>query len=266
MSRQPSQQDQAANADVLHPLNLPRQASIQPVWQPALSEQAPEGVMLITPEQAGQVVHTAATMPDWDRFHMRPLCMSPRLFIIDDFLSPEECQALIGEAWHRMNPSTVVDNESGEMKPHPGRTSRGTFFHRGETDLVNRIEHRIAQMTRIPVENGEGLQVLNYQPDQFYKPHYDYFDPAMPGSGVHLQKGGQRVATLLMYLDTPESGGETAMPEVGITVIPKRGRAFLFYNLFPNGALDAQTLHSSEPVRSGEKWVATKWIRESAYL
>ena len=59
------------------------------------------------------------------------------------------------------------------------------------------------------MERGEGIQILHYLPGAEYKPHYDYFDPAQPGTASILRRGGQRVATLVMYLSEPARGGGT---------------------------------------------------------
>lgn len=44
------------------------------------------------------------------------------------------------------------------------------FLNRGEDEIVDRIEARIAKHTAIPKENGEGLQILHYQVSSF--PYY----------------------------------------------------------------------------------------------
>uniref|UniRef100_M1AZV5 Prolyl 4-hydroxylase n=3 Tax=Solanum TaxID=4107 RepID=M1AZV5_SOLTU len=48
---------------------------------------------------------------------------------------------------------------------------------------------------------------------------------------------------------------------IGLKVKPRRGDGLLFYSLLPNGTIDLTSLHGSCPVIRGEKWVATKWIR-----
>jgi prolyl 4-hydroxylase len=68
-----------------------------------------------------------------------------------------------------------------------------------------------------------------------------------------------------MYLNTVESGGETIFPTAGLTIRPRQGDALLFYNVYANGELDPESLHGSSPVLAGEKWVATKWVREAEY-
>lgn len=47
---------------------------------------------------------------------------------------------------------------------------------------------------------------------------------------------------------------------------PRRGDALLFYSLHHNGTVDGRALHGGCPVRKGEKWVATKWIRDKCFM
>jgi prolyl 4-hydroxylase len=131
--------------------------------------------------------------------------------------------------------------------------------------LIARIEARIAELTSYPLENGEPIQVLNYGPGAEYKPHFDYFNPADPGNHQVLSMGGQRIATLIMYLNDVESGGSTVFPDIGLDVLPKRGNAVFFAYADAEGRLDSRTLHGGSPVAAGEKWIATKWFRQRAY-
>jgi prolyl 4-hydroxylase len=187
----------------------------------------------------------------------------PPLVVFDDFLSDEECRALIELAAPRMSRSLTVDVQTGGEETHQSRTSQGMFFERGESELVSRIEARIAHLLGWPVQNGEGLQVLRYAPGAEYLPHFDYFDPAAPGTPAILQRGGQRVATLVMYLHEPEAGGATVFPDAALSVLPKRGSAVFFSYSQPHP--DSLTLHAGAPVLSGEKWIATKWLREREF-
>ena len=124
--------------------------------------------------------------------------------------------------------------------------------------LVRSIEQRLARLLDLPVEHGEGLQVLHYLPGQEYEPHYDWFDPAQPGYSALTARGGQRIASVVMYLNTPEEGGGTAFPQVGLTVTAIAGSAVYF--AYETG--DTSSLHAGLPVLRGEKWIATKWLRE----
>ncbi|CAH9122570.1 unnamed protein product [Cuscuta epithymum] len=203
----------------------------------------------------------------------------PRAFVYHNFLSKDECEYLISLAKPHMQKSSVVDSETGKSKDSRVRTSSGTFLPRGRDKTVREIEKRIADFTFIPMEHGEGLQILHYEVGQKYEPHYDYFL-----DDFNTKNGGQRIATVLMYLSDVEEGGETVFPAAkgnfsavpwwhelsecgkgGLSVKPMMGDALLFWSMKPDGALDPSSLHGGCPVIKGNKWSSTKWMRVHEY-
>ena len=188
----------------------------------------------------------------------------PRVVVFGNLLSEQECEALVAQARPHMARSLTVQTQTGGEQVNADRTSNGMFFRRGEGELVARVEARIARLLNWPVTHGEGLQVLQYLPGAQYRPHYDYFDPRAPGTARIVERGGQRVATLVIYLQQPEAGGGTTFPDIGLEVAPRRGNAVFFSYAQPSPA--TRTLHSGAPVLAGEKWVATKWLRESEFV
>ncbi|WP_225984534.1 2OG-Fe(II) oxygenase [Noviherbaspirillum aerium] len=190
---------------------------------------------------------------------------SPEVILFGNLLSEEECDALIAYTQQRLERSPVVGDTDGSTQIHAHRTSRGAMLQRGETELVTRIENRLAALIHWPVENGEGLQVLSYEKGNEYRPHFDWFDPNVAGPRKHLERGGQRVATIVMYLSDVEEGGGTSFPKIGLHVQPKKGSAVYFANTSAAGEVDHNTLHAGEPVERGIKYVATKWLREGEF-
>jgi prolyl 4-hydroxylase len=188
---------------------------------------------------------------------------NPQLVVLGNLLSGDECDALVALAAPRLSRSLTVETQSGGEEVHVDRTSDGMFFTRGDNPLVQRIEARIARLLHWPETHGEGLQVLRYQPGAQYKPHYDYFDPAEPGTPTILKRGGQRVGTLIMYLSAPQAGGATIFPDVNLQVAPQRGNAVFFS--YDRAHPSTRTLHGGAPVLAGEKWIATKWLREREF-
>lgn len=188
----------------------------------------------------------------------------PQLVVFGNVLSPAECDALIALAQPRMQRSRTVHSRTGGDEVNQDRTSLGMFFQRAEFPLVHELERRMAQLLRWPESHGEGLQVLHYPPGAEYKPHYDYFDPAEPGTEQMLRRGGQRVATMIVYLSEPAVGGATVFPDLGVEVAPRRGHAVFFSYDPPNPT--SRTLHGGTPVLQGDKWIATQWLRERAFV
>ena len=187
----------------------------------------------------------------------------PRIVVFGNLISGEECDELIALASARLARSETVQTDTGASEVNESRTSQGMFFDRGEHAVCTVIEARMAALLRWPLENGEGLQVLRYGVGAEYKPHYDYFDPEQPGTPVILRRGGQRVASLVCYLNTPPAGGETVFPDVSLAVAPVRGNAVFFSYDRPHPV--TRSLHGGAPVREGEKWVATKWLRQGRF-
>ena len=188
-----------------------------------------------------------------------------------------------------MKTSNVVDHITGKTFESKVRTSTGHFLQREQDAVVARIEERIAAFAMIPVDHGEGMQVLHYGEGQKYEPHFDYFK-----DHENTKHGGQRVATVLLYLSDVEQGGETIFPkgkfvmgepgtagadheaasrQPGVSscargklhVKPRRGDALLFWNTMMNGHEDDMSLHGGCPVIKGNKWTATKWMRVGPY-
>ena len=188
---------------------------------------------------------------------------NPRIVVIGNLLSDQECDDLIALAKPRLARSLTVATKTGGEEVNDDRTSSGMFFQRGEHEVVRRLESRLARLLDWPEENGEGLQILHYRPGAEYKPHYDYFDPVEPGTPTILKRGGQRVATIVMYLAEPDKGGGTTFPDVGLEVAPKRGNGVFFSYDRPHPV--TRTLHGGAPVLAGEKWIATKWLRERRF-
>lgn len=185
----------------------------------------------------------------------------PVVRVLQQVLDPDECDALVELARPRLARALTVDTEGGQQVDQR-RTSSGMFFRLGETPLIQRIEARLAQLLGMPVNHGEGLQVLHYGPGQEYEPHYDWFDPEQPGFEAVTAHGGQRVASVVMYLNTPEAGGGTGFPHAGLTVTALKGSAVYF--AYDTG--DTASLHAGLPVQRGEKWIATKWLRERPFI
>ncbi|CAI5960608.1 unnamed protein product [Closterium sp. NIES-64] len=190
----------------------------------------------------------------------------PRAFLFHNFLTAKECLYLIHKAAPNMVKSTVVDSDSGGSYSSKIRTSSGSFLSRGSDEVVASIEKRISDFSHLPVDHGEAIHVLHYEASQEYQAHFDYFH-----DDINTRNGGQRLATVLMYLSDVEEGGETVFPAAELTpdnihspippdsqlsqcakgmlaVKPKRGNALLFWNLKPDTTLDPKSLHAGCPL------------------
>ncbi len=209
----------------------------------------------------GSIIHTS------DRsIPVRVRIAQPVVVVLENVLNSDECAQVMDLARDRLQASTVVDPASGNNMPKDYRDSEGMFFQLEENPLIARLDRRIAQLMNMPVENGEGLQVLRYGAGGKSEPHFDYLIPSNDFNRESLLRSGQRVSTLVVYLNDVEAGGETYFPEIGLSVVPKRGNAIYFEYANNLRQVDPKSLHASSAVVTGEKWAMTKWMRERKFI
>jgi prolyl 4-hydroxylase len=190
----------------------------------------------------------------------------PIIAVLANVLSAEECAQLIELARPRLAPSTVVDPVTGENRVAEHRNSEGMFFALRETPFIAALDARFAQIMNMPIGHGEGLQVLRYGPGTRSTPHFDFLMPRNAASEESLRRSGQRVSSLVAYLNDVPGGGETSFPHAGVSVCPQRGNAVYFEYCNARSQVDAASLHAGEPVIEGEKWAVTKWMRERPFV
>lgn len=189
---------------------------------------------------------------------------SPSAVYIENLLTEEEVDSLLKVLAEKETlPSGVVDNESGKSVNHKARTSSGIYVEHSDSYVLDLIADRVSKLTDWPKESSEAVQILKYEKNQQYEPHYDWFNKSLEGSALHLKKGGQRVGTTVVYLQCAEEGGGTRFPRAGFEVFPARGSAIFFADVDSLGKEDVYSLHAGTPVIEGTKIIATFWQRES---
>ncbi|MEO9468902.1 2OG-Fe(II) oxygenase [Parasphingorhabdus sp.] len=179
------------------------------------------------------------------------------LCIIKNFLRPVECESLIQLIDEKRRPSTIADANGDD------------YFRTSETcDLdhhdpfVTEIDQKICNFADIHPKYGEPLQGQRYAVGQEFKAHTDYFDP----DGLDFKKfctiSGQRTWTFMIYLNEPGAGGATSFTHLNKKFVPKTGTLLCWNNMRADGTVNDRTMHHGMKVRSGTKYVITKWYRE----
>ena len=119
-----------------------------------------------------------------------------------------------------------------------------------------------------PASFFEAPTVIKYEKDQALAPH---FDANRSADVEDKNRGGQTLATLLVYLNAVENGGTTRfgkLPAIdderqvkgdcNLNIVPRKGDALLFFPADKNGAFDERTEHEGCPAVD-EKWIARIW-------
>lgn len=169
----------------------------------------------------------------------------PPVFLVDGFLSKEECKLWRVEAKPSLQRSTIIIEANADTSE--ARTSSSATLPKRDW-----LERRIADLTAWPPDTQEPPQISRYARGEHYTLHYDHFDPRPAGShnrapflyGVRTRTiliartlhpprpsvpGGQRIATILIYLNSPARGGATHFPDLDLRVTPLEGSALVFF-------------------------------------
>lgn len=211
--------------------------------------------------------------------------MIPLVMSMNNLLTPEECEHIIGLSSPHMADSDVsfMDHDIG--KPATQFRTSTTYFLPSSTKALKNMDVRMALLTRTRVHQQEQVQVLRYLEGQHYGAHLDYWDPRYYKSDPRFLEqifGGHhnRLVTVLWYMSDVEEGGETNFPRAGGLSHPRntqsckqndgvrygyfskpiKGMVTLFYSLKPDGSFDEYSLHAACAVKRGLKWAANKWI------
>lgn len=215
----------------------------------------------------------ARAEPDWDRladavdlawvekpFDRHIERDEPHIESLAGFLPLPVCDYVIGMAAPMLSRGKVVD-EHGDESVREERSNAVMTFGLADSDfLLELVNLRTARAVDMPPENAEGLGVLHYLPGERYAPHADFI-PDTPANAAQLALRGQRVRTLLVYLNGEFTGGETAFPHLDLRFKPPAGAALIFHNVDADGHVSPLTLHAGTPPTRGEKWVISKWFR-----
>jgi prolyl 4-hydroxylase len=180
---------------------------------------------------------------------------------VGQILTPEECKAIIDFAEPKFERSTLVAADAVDDT----RTSETAWLSR-DHDLSRKILAKARELTGMPFENCEDIQVVRYKPGTYYKPHHD----ACCEDNEHCIKfedeGGQRVGTLLVYLNDDYEEGWTAFPDANLKLKAPPGGGIFFR---PLGRDDCRchpsALHGGMPVKNGTKYLCNVWVREGTF-
>ena len=178
------------------------------------------------------------------------------IWTVAEFMSGEECTQLIAMIDRTAKPSAVLDHGHAEVwrTSHSGNVDRDNPF-------VHTLEARIDALLGIPHAFGETMQGQRYEQGQEFKYHMDVFWTKADYWKVEAKRGGQRAITAMVFLNPVDEGGTTAFTNLGIDVVPERGKLLVWNNNSADGRPNEATMHAGTPVIKGTKYIITKWYR-----
>ena len=198
-------------------------------------------------------------------YEMEVIHHDPKLYTIKGVISTQEClhfQEISSEFMKRSMVSSIDEDKKQRGALDERRTSRNCWVKHNHSDTTLSVGKRISELIQMPLENAESFQVLHYETAQEYQPHMDTFDPDTDLGRSYLGKSGQRIITVLCYLNEVEKGGETVFPNIEKKVTPETGKIAVFHDCYPGtDKPHPGSLHGASPVLSGEKWAINLWYR-----
>lgn len=179
------------------------------------------------------------------------------IFQLRGFLDPDHCRELAELIDAGRRPSTIADDNGDNYF----RTSE-TCDLDGAEPVVQELERRLLALSGIDARFGEPVQGQRYDVGQEFKPHTDYFAPGGRDYDKYCSVAGQRSWTFMVYLNEVASGGGTRFKSLNKIFRPEPGKLLCWNNRRADGSVNPDTLHHGMKVRSGVKYVITKWYRE----
>jgi prolyl 4-hydroxylase len=181
-------------------------------------------------------------------------------FIMHDVLTLQECQNIINHCQDKLSDSKILSGVEKNV-----RNSQQCWIPKNH-QMVKHIYKKFAEIFQIPMESAEDLQVVRYLPGQYFNEHHD----ACCDDNVYCKKflkgAGQRILTVLIYLNDDFEGGYTQFPNLKTKLKVKPGDAIVFFPVaYQTNQCHPYALHAGTSVTKGTKWVANIWFHERKY-
>lgn len=192
----------------------------------------------------------------------RPIVHStvPQLVFLHDVLTSEECDKLVyvSEQSAGYEKGMVLQDGLDMYSDH--RTCGVAGLTKEQGVFIDDINERLSKMCNWDKSKSQKLNMLKYEPGGMFKPHFDWWGPE---NKEYLEKYGNRVGTMIMYLNDVEegTGGETLFKHLQKIIKPVKGCAVFFNYDSDNDRHNAiRTLHAGHTVKKGVAYKMTKWF------
>ena len=187
---------------------------------------------------------------------------------IYDIFTKEECAKMIEFA--NLNGLEVSEissyNKNKSKLDTTVRISEQAWVEDSYDPLVQKFADFAAELTGKPVENQEATQVAKYDVGGKFIEHYDACVPDGTSYCNDLDRlSGDRLATLLVYLNDDFEGGKTEFTKLGFSVTPEAGKGILFWNTDANDIILDESEHKGAEILKGTKWISTKWVHHRKF-
>lgn len=179
------------------------------------------------------------------------LCGSPNLHVADELIRADEIAAVLARAddaaWLERHGVAVRRNFTGSSCELPVAAD----------EVIAAVAEKMVAAVGLRGEVDHRLRFRRYAPGEYQPLHFDAY---ALGDRV-------LVATVMLCLTAPESGGETVFPAASpaLRLAPRVGRLLTWRNVHADGSDDAAALHESLPVIAGTKATLTAFVYQRGW-
>ena len=212
----------------------------------------------------GSIIEYSEIIPDNEK---KIYNEDPLVYTIDNFITPEECNHIINVSKNNLTRAMVgagIDKDNMNGTYSKNRTGTNCWFKHDYDDVFFRVGQKIANMVGHPLENAEEFQIVHYNVGEEFMSHMDGWQ--QDGSEEHFfnfERGGNRLLTALVYLNTVEEGGGTQMTKLNKIIKSEQGKMLVFEDCY-KGTNERHPMseHAGMPVIRGEKYAFNLWFKE----
>jgi len=175
--------------------------------------------------------------------------------VYPDIITPEEGQYILSKATFKTSVTMGGVDENI-------RKSETSWLPKSDP-VYNTILDRLSKQFNFNKNNVEDLQIVKYTPGGYYREHHDSCCDDTKICEDFSKNNGQRILTILVYLNDDFTGGSTFFPELNLDIKPPKYSAVVFYPMAMNEyKCHPLALHTGTPVITGTKYVCNIWVHE----
>lgn len=180
--------------------------------------------------------------------------------IYPDFITEDQANHILEMAKYNYKDSIIIGNENTE-----GIRKSQTYWLNKNDPVAKKIISKVCEINGHKIEQAEDIQVVKYEPNGYYKEHHDSCCDNTDACN-EFNKDGNRIVTMVIYLNDGFQGGSTRFPNLNKEFKPRKYSGILFYPMNKTGdKCHEKSLHAGMPITSGEKYIANVWIRDKNF-
>lgn len=180
--------------------------------------------------------------------------------VYPNFISDQEAKYILEKSAKHFEDSIVISGVDTNI-----RKSKTCWLTKDDPN-IKKIIQRVCDIHGYSIQNAEDLQVVKYDKNGYYNEHHDSCCDDNDKCIEFNERGGNRLVTMVIYLNDGFSGGATRFVNLNKDIKPEKYSGILFHPMNKKGdKCHHNSLHAGLPIDNGNKYIANVWIREREF-